>query len=72
MQSQIAQMLMQQLKMRNPQAFQKVEKAMQNKDNPVEFFKQITQGRTPEQMEGFYKKAEQMGFSPEIINQLKY
>lgn len=58
--------------MRNPQAFQKVEKAMQNRDNPVEFFKQITQGRTPEQMEEFYKKAEKMGFSPEIINQLKY
>lgn len=45
---------------------------MQNRDNPVEFFKQVTQGRTPEQMEGFYKKAEQMGFSQDVIDQLRY
>jgi hypothetical protein len=48
-----------------------VEKAIQNKDDPVELFKQITNGRTPEQMDSFYKKAEQMGFSPDLINQLK-
>lgn len=58
--------------MKNPQVFQLVEQARKNNDNPVELFKQITQGKTPEQMEEFYKKAEQMGFSPEVINKLKY
>ena len=52
--------------------YQMIEQARKNNDNPAELFKQITQGKTPEQMEEFYKKAEQMGFSPEIINQLKY
>lgn len=50
---------------------QMVEKARQNQNNPVEFFKQITNERTPEQMEAFYKQVEQMGFSPDIISQLK-
>lgn len=60
-----------QLKMRNPQAFQTVEKAMQNQSNPIDLFRQITEKNTPEQMEAFYKKVEQMGFSPDVINQLK-
>lgn len=71
MQSQIAQMLLGQLKARNPQAFQTVEKAMQNQSNPIDLFKQITGKNTPEQMETFYKKVEQMGFSPDVINKLK-
>ena len=64
-------MLMGQLKARNPQAFQTVEKAMQNQSNPIDLFKQITNKNTPEQMEAFYKKVEQMGFSPDVINKLK-
>ena len=51
--------------------FKMVEQAQQNKSNPIEIFKQITNGRSPEQMASFYKQAEQMGFSPEIINQFK-
>jgi hypothetical protein len=48
-----------------------VEQARQNKSNPMEIFKQITSKNTPEQMESFYKRVEQMGFSPDLINQLK-
>lgn len=48
-----------------------VEQAQRNQSNPVEIFKQITNKRSPEQMETFYKQVEQMGFSPDIINQLK-
>ena len=55
----------------NPQAFQVVEKAMQNQNNPLELFKQITNGRTPEQMNNFYNRVEKMGFSPDLINQFK-
>ena len=71
MQSQIAQMLMGQLKARNPQAYQTVEKAMQNQSNPIDLFKQITSNRSPEQMSTFYKQIEQMGFPNDVINQLK-
>jgi hypothetical protein len=48
-----------------------IEQARQNNNNPIELFKQITSKNTPEQMDAFFKKAEQMGFSPELINQLK-
>ena len=51
--------------------FQMVEQARQNQSNPLEIFKQITSNNTPEQMDNFYKKIEQMGFSPDVINQLK-
>lgn len=51
--------------------FQMVAQARQNQSNPVDLFKQITGRNTPEQMETFYKKIEQMGFSPEVINQIK-
>lgn len=48
-----------------------VEQAKQNQSNPVELFKQITNNNTPEQMEQFYKKVEQMGFPNEVIDKLK-
>ncbi len=57
--------------MKNPQMFQMVEQAKQNQSNPVDLFKQITNKKSPEQMEAFYKRVEQMGFSPDIINKLK-
>ena len=59
------------MKARNPQLVQMVEQAQKNQNNPVEVFKQITKEKTPEQMEGFYKQIEQMGFSPDVINKLK-
>ena len=57
--------------MKNPQMFQMMEKAIQNKSNPMEIYKQITSKNSPEQMDMFYKKVEQMGFPSEIINKLK-
>ena len=51
--------------------FQMVEQARQNQSNPIDLFKQITNKNTPEQMDQFYKRVEQMGFSPDVINQLK-
>lgn len=57
--------------MRNPQLFQMVEQAKQNQNNPMELFKQVTSKYTPEQMNSFYAQAEQMGFSKDLINQVK-
>lgn len=71
MQQQMMMMLMNQLKAKNPQMFQMVEQARQNQSNPIDLFKQITNKNTPEQMNAFYKKVEQMGFSPEVIDKLK-
>ena len=50
---------------------QMIQQAQKNNGNPVDLFKQITNGRSEEQMNQFYKQVEQMGFSPEIINKLK-
>ena len=44
---------------------------MQNQSNPIDLFKQITNNRSPEQMNAFYKQIEQMGFPNDVINQLK-
>jgi len=52
--------------------FKTIEQAQQNNTNPAEFFKQITNKRSPEQMNTFYKKVEQMGFSPDVINKIRY
>lgn len=51
--------------------FQMVEQARQNQNNPIDLFKQITEKRSPQQMDSFYKRIEQMGFSPDVINELK-
>lgn len=59
------------MKAKNPQMFQMVEQAQKNQSNPLDLFKQLTSKNTPEQMESFYKKIEQMGFNPDVINQLK-
>ena len=48
-----------------------VNQAMQNKNNPMELFKQITSNYTPEQMDSFINQARQMGFSEDLLNQIK-
>lgn len=51
--------------------FQLVEQARANQNNPMELFKQVTSKYTPEQLNNFYNQAEQMGFSKDLINQVK-
>ena len=67
---QIMNLLMTQLKMRNPQMFQMLEKAQQNKSNPMELFKQVTSKYTPEQMNNLINVAKQYGVPDDIINQI--
>lgn len=54
--------------MRNPQAFQLLEQAKRNNNDPIEFFKQITNNYTPEQMQNFRKYANGFGFTDEQLN----
>ena len=48
-----------------------VEQAQRNKNNPMEMIKQITSKYSPEQMNNFYNQVEKLGFSPDVINQIK-
>jgi hypothetical protein len=51
--------------------FQKIEQLRQNQSNPIEIFKQVTNGYSNDQMNNFYNQAKNMGFSDDLINQLK-
>lgn len=59
------------MKAKNPQAFRRIEQLMQNQSNPIEIFKQVTNGYSNDQMNNFYNQARNMGFSDDLINQLK-
>lgn len=59
------------MKMKNPQVFQMVDQARRSNGNPIELFKQVTNGYKPEQIEGIFNRAKQMGVPEEYINQLK-
>ena len=71
MQGQMIQMLMTQLKARNPQAFQVIEKARQSNGNPMELFKQITNKYTPEQMTKLMNTARQYGVPDDVIKKVQ-
>ncbi|MBR5303425.1 MAG: hypothetical protein IKU37_01195 [Candidatus Gastranaerophilales bacterium] len=49
--------------------FQAVNQAIQNKDNPMELFKQVTSGYDDKTKNAFFQQARQMGFSEELITQ---
>lgn len=51
--------------------FQRIEQLRQNQSNPIEIFKQVTNGYSNDQMNNFYNQARNMGFSDDLINQLK-
>ena len=51
--------------------FQRIEQLRQNQSNPIEIFKQVTNGYSTDQMNNFYNQARNMGFSDDLINQLK-
>ena len=64
-------MLMNQIRVRNPQAFQFLEQAQKNQSNPMDILKQITNGYSPEQMSGLLGKAKQMGVPDNILEQIQ-
>ena len=57
--------------MMNPQTFQMINQARQNQNNPMELFKQATANYTPQQLEGIFTRAKQMGLPDEYIEQVK-
>lgn len=71
MQNQIISMMMNQVRARNPQAFQMLEQARKNNNNPMELLKQVTKEYSPEQINGLFEKSKQFGISDEVISQIK-
>ena len=62
-------MLMNQMKMKNPQMFNKIESLRNSNGNPMDLFKQVTSKFTPEQMNQFYSNAKQFGIPDDVIQQ---
>ena len=51
--------------------FKTINKAMQNKDNPMELFKQVTSNYDDKTKKAFFQQAKQMGFSDSLLNQVQ-
>ena len=64
-------MLMNQLKAKSPQAFQVINQARNNGGNPMDLFKQITNGYSPEQMNSLFDRAKQFGVPNDVIEKLQ-
>ena len=61
--------LQNQIKMKNPQAFQQVQNIIRNK-NPQEVIQEITNGYTPERINQFKKFMSGYGITDEQLKQL--
>ena len=51
--------------------FQIVEQAQKNNADPMELFKQVTNGYSPEQMQNLMSQARNMGFPEEVLKQIQ-
>lgn len=51
--------------------FQTVNQAMQNRNNPMELFKQVIGGFDDKTKDSFFQQARQMGFSEELISNVQ-
>ena len=71
MPNQLMTMLMNQLKMRNPQVFQMVEQARKNNSDPMDMFRQITSNYKPEQLNSLFDRAKQLGVPDDYIKELR-
>ena len=68
--NQVTNMLMNQLKIRNPQAFKQVQELRKTNGNPKELLQQVMGKYTPEQLNKFTQLANTMGISNEQLNQI--
>jgi hypothetical protein len=48
-----------------------INQAKEKQNDPMELFKNITSNYTPDQMNNFYSQAEKLGFSSELLEQVK-
>ena len=71
MQNQLISMMMNQLKMKQPQMFQLVEQARKNQSNAMEMFRDVTKNYSPEQMENLINRAKQFGVPEEVLQNIQ-
>ena len=64
--------MMNRLQKQNPQMYQMLQQARQGGANPVDLFKQVTKGYSPEQMNDLFTQAKQAGITDDVINQVRY
>lgn len=60
-----------QLKTRDPQKANQVQNLINNKSNPMNFYKEIMKDKTPEEMQKFYSYIQRFGVNEQTIEQLK-
>lgn len=63
--------LQQRLRSSNPQMFSAYEQMRKSNGNPMDFFKQVTNSYTPEQMQSFMGFAKQMGIPDNVLSQIQ-
>lgn len=71
MQNQLITMLMNQMKSRNPQTYQFIQQAMNNKNDPMQLLTQITSNYSNEQMTNLMEKAKQIGIPNEVLSKVQ-
>ena len=57
--------------MTNPQGFQMLQNVMRNNGDPMSMLKGMLGNKSPEQLEGFFNTAKQMGVADKYIQQVK-
>lgn len=60
--------MMNQLKIKNPQSFNKIQELMKSNNNPQELLKQVTGNYSPEQVKQFQQFANNMGISNDQLS----
>lgn len=71
MNSQQIQMMLNRVKMINPQGYQMINNLMNSGGNPMVLLKQILGNKTPEQLNSFFSQAKSMGYSDDFLVQIQ-
>ncbi len=68
MQNQITNLMLNQLKAKNPQMYQMIS---QNQNNPMDLLKNTIGNYSPEQKEKFFNQAKMMGFPDNVLQEIQ-
>ena len=71
MKNMLIQSMLGKLKTANPKGFSMVQSMMQSGNNPMPLLKNLLGGMSPEQLDGFFSTAKQMGISDADIQQVR-
>ena len=69
--NQMMNMLLNQLKMKNPQMASQIQSMINNGGNPMELYKQITNGMSPENVSKMMTQMQSFGVPEEALKQMQ-